>query len=129
MTGEPKWLLRVSVEAMHDMLLAEYGGSAGTRDSGLLKSALARPRNLLIHGEEDLHAIAAAYAFGIERNHPFVDGNKRTAFLAAYVFLNINGLTLSASEPDVVRVMLPLTDGAMNEAAFADWLKQWIELK
>lgn len=121
---EPIWVLRSVIDAMHDMQLAEHGGSPGLRDEGLLDSALARPKNLHAHGEADLCAHAAAYAFGIGKNHPFIDGNKRTAFLAAYVFLGLNGLELTASEHDVVEKMLDLTGGGLTEQAFATWLRE-----
>jgi death on curing protein len=123
MTAEPKWLLRATVDAMHDMQLAEHGGGSGTRDAGLLESALARPRNLDGYGTRDPHDLAAAYAQGIVGNHPYVDGNNRTALLAAYVFLSINGWKIMASEIDVVRAMLALAEGITTEAEFADWLR------
>ena len=119
----PKWLLRSVVEALHDAQLAEHGGASGLRDDSLLEAALARPRHLQAYGAPDLCALAAAVAFGIARNHPFVDGNKRTAFLAAYVFLRINGLRLTAEESDVVRRMTALAAGEMSEEEFAAWLR------
>ena len=109
---EPSWVLRAVVEAVHDAQLAEHGGASGVRDAGLLESALARPANLL----------AAAYAFGIVRNHPFVDGNKRAAFLAAYVFLRLNGRDLVADEISATTAVLALASGEMTEADFAAWL-------
>lgn len=123
MTAEPKWLLRAPVDAMHDIQLAEHGGGSGTRDAGLLESALARPRNLHGYGTNDPHDLAAAYAHGIAGNHPYVDGNKRTTFLATYVFLSINGWKIVAPEPDVVRAILALAEGIATEAEFADWLR------
>jgi death-on-curing protein len=108
---------------VHDAQLAEHGGAAGIRDPGLLQSALTRPRNLHAYGETDLCRLAAAYASGIVRNHPFVDGNKRTAFLAAYVFLGLNGLDLGADEAVAATTMLALASGEMEETAFADWLR------
>lgn len=120
---EPVWLLRRAVEAMHDAQLAEHGGAAGLRDEGMLEAALARPMNTYAYGETDLCVLAAAYAFGIARNHPFVDGNKRTAFLAAYVFLRLNGLQLDASEVDATRSMLALAAGETPQDEFALWLK------
>ncbi|MFY9831499.1 MAG: type II toxin-antitoxin system death-on-curing family toxin [Methylocystis sp.] len=120
---EPIWVLRAVVEAVHDAQLAEHGGAPGVRDVGLLESALARPANLHAYGESALCVLAAAYAFGIVRNHPFVDGNKRTAFLAAYVFLRLNGLDLVADEISATTAVLALASGEMTEADFAAWLR------
>ncbi len=111
------------VIAMHGEQIAEHGGSLGIRDAGLLSSALARPQNQAVHGEPSIFDPAAAYAFGIIRNHPFVDGNKRTAFLAAYVFLDLNGWELMASEAEAVAAVPALAASEMDEAGFADWLK------
>jgi death-on-curing protein len=119
----PIWVLRSVVEAIHDAQLAEHGGASGMRDSGLLDSALARPLNLHAHGEIDRCALAASYAFGIVRNHPFVDGNKRTAFLTAYVFLRLNGLNLVADEVSATTAMLALAAGQVPEAEYAAWLR------
>jgi death-on-curing protein len=119
---EPVWLLRSVVEAMHDAQLAEHGGLSGLRDPGLLDSALARPRNAWSYGETDIHVLAAAYAFGIARNHPFADGNKRMAFLSAYVFLRLNGRRLTATEPDATITTINLAAGRMTEHDFATWL-------
>jgi death-on-curing protein len=121
---EPEWLLRALILAIHDEQLAEHGGGAGVRDEGLLDSALARPRNRYEYDEEtDLASLAAAYAFGIAKNHPFIDGNKRTAFVAAEVFLDVNGLTLVATDQDCVITMLRLAGGEIDEDAFAAWLR------
>ena len=119
----PAWLSEAVVLAMHERLLAEHGGAAGLRDRGLLDSALARPRQLHAYGEPDTCDMAAAYAAGIIRNHPFVDGNKRTGFMSAYLFLGLNGLQLTASEVDVVRVVTLLAAKEIDEAAFAAWLR------
>jgi death-on-curing protein len=119
---EPIWVLRAVVEAVHDAQLAEHGGASGVRDAGLLESALARPANLHAYGESALCLIAAAYAFGIVRDHPFVDGNERTAFLTAYVFLRLNGLDLVADEIGATTSMLALASGEMTQAEFATWL-------
>jgi death-on-curing protein len=119
---EPSWVLRAVVEAVHDAQLAEHGGASGVRDAGLLESALARPANLHAYGERALCVLAAAYAFGIVRNHPFVDGNKRAAFLAAYVFLRLNGRDLVADEISATTAVLALASGEMTEADFAAWL-------
>lgn len=122
--SEPFWLQRAVIDAMHDMLLAEHGGPAGLRDEGLLESALARPKNLYSYGETDLHVLAASYAFGVVKNHPFADGNKRTAFLSAYVFLSRNGIQLSADEVAATNAVLALASSEMNEAQFAVWLRE-----
>ena len=121
---EPAWVLRPVVEAVHDAELAEHGGAPGIRDVALLDSALARPQHLFAYRRVDLCDMAAAYAFGIARNHPFIDGNKRTAFLTAYVFLGRNGLDLSASETNVVAAMLALASGELKESEFAAWLRE-----
>ncbi|MGI9486610.1 MAG: type II toxin-antitoxin system death-on-curing family toxin [Geminicoccaceae bacterium] len=109
---------------MHDQQLAEHGGASGLRDEGLLESALARAQNLHAYGETDLCTLATAYAVGIARNHPFIDGNKRTAFLTAYVFLRLNGRTLIASEADAVEIMMATAAGSVSDQAFADWLRR-----
>jgi death-on-curing protein len=124
---EPLWLSRQAVEIIHDEQLAEHGGAGGTRDAGLLESALARPQDLFAYGEGELCALAAAYAAGIVRNHPFVDGNKRTGFLAAYAFLDINGLRLIAPEAEAVVMTLGLASGEMPEEGFAAWLRDRTE--
>ena len=121
--SEPRWPSRAEVDAIHDTQLAEHGGLAGMRDEGLLESALARPVNAYAYGETDLRALAANYAFGIARNHPYVDGNKRTAFLAAYAFLYANGIELTAAEADVAKTMLAVAAGAIDEQAFGAWLR------
>ena len=120
----PRWVLRAVVDAVHDQQLAEHGGAAGLRDEGLLESALARAQHLHAYGETDLCTLAAAYAGGIARNHPFTDGNKRTAFLAAYVFLRLNGQTLIASEAEAVEMMMAMAAGDIDDRAFADWLRR-----
>ncbi len=120
---QPVWLLKGVVLAVHDMQLAEHGGPAGVRDDALLESALARPINLHAYGDSDRCALAAAYAFGIVRNHPFVDGNKRTGFLAAYIFLKMNGIDLIAREADATAAVLALSSGEAGEAEFAAWLR------
>lgn len=117
------WLREDVVVAMHSEQIAEHGGRTGIRDAGLLSSALARPQNLAVYGEHSVFDLAAAYAFGIISNHPFVDGNKRTGFLAAYVFLYLNGWELMASEVDAVTAALALAVKDMDEAGFANWLK------
>lgn len=127
--SEPVWLLRSVIDAMHDMQLAEHGGASGVRDEGLLESALARPKNSYSYGVTDLCDLAASYAFGLIRNHPYVDGNKRTAFLAAYVFLKINGLKLQADEISTTQTVLELASGELDEETFANWLRSNISTK
>ena len=109
--------------ALHGEQLAAHGGSDGIRDAGLLDSALQRPRNLAAYGDPDAAALAASVAFGIARNHPFVDGNKRTAFVVAAVFIELNGGRFRAGEADVVIKMLALAAGDLTEAALADWFR------
>ena len=121
--SEPVRVLRSVINAVHDMQLAEHGGATGVRDDALLESALSRPVNLHAYGEADLCRFAASYAFGLVRNHPFVDGNKRTAFLAAYVFLTLNGLNIVADEADATTTMLMLAGGEYDEEDFATWLR------
>lgn len=111
------------VGALHAMQIAEHGGSPGTRDDGLLGSALARPKNLAAYGEPAIAELAAAYAFGIARNHPFIDGNKRTAFMAAYLFLGLNGLRLEAPEEEVVHVFRDLASGELDEGDLVLWIE------
>ncbi|ARM31158.1 type II toxin-antitoxin system death-on-curing family toxin [Prosthecochloris sp. HL-130-GSB] len=119
-----RWLLEGVVLAIHDEQIAEHGGSTGIRDAGLLSSALARPQHQA-HFDNDLSVfdLAAAYAYGIIRNHPFVDGNKRTGFLAAYVFLHINGWQLMSSEAEAINMILALAAGEIDEPGFSGWLK------
>jgi len=117
-----KFLERAVVLAIHDRQLAEFGGGAGVRDAGLLESALARPQNKHANGDEDLCALAVAYAFGIARNHPFIDGNKRTAWVSARTFLALNGWSLKPDRKDAVECMVQLAEGSLDEAAFAAWL-------
>ena len=121
--SEPVWLVPRALVVAHAESLAQFGGAAGLRDAGLLESALARPRNLLSYGEADIAALAAAHAYGLVRNHPFIDGNKRAAFLACAVFLEINGYRLIAGEADAAAQVLALADGAVDEAALAAWLR------
>jgi death-on-curing protein len=121
--SEPTWLLRSVIEAIHDEQIAEHGGASGIRGVGLLDSALARPLNLWAYAKPNVFELAAAYAFGIAKNHPFVDGNKRTAFLAAYLFLTQDGWRLAASQNEAVRIVLRLAAGDMGEPEFANWLE------
>jgi death-on-curing protein len=118
------WLSMRMILAAHDEQLAEHGGLSGIRDEGLLSSALARPEHLVSYGADvDAAALAASYAFGIARNHPFADGNKRTAFVALEVFLNLNGYTLEASDEECVLTILNLASGQLDEAALAEWIR------
>lgn len=116
-------LMEGVVIALHGEQIAEHGGVIGIRDAGLLSSVLARQQNQVAYGDQSVFDLAAAYAFGIIQNHLFVDGNKRTGFLAAYVFLDLNGWELTASEVEAVVGVLALATGEMDEAGFADWLK------
>ena len=120
----PSWLRKEAVLAFHYQLLAEHGGRSGIRDEALLDSALARPKNLLVYGKPSLFDLAAAYACGIIKNHPFADGNKRTGFMAAYVFLGINGIEFMAEEGDVVLKTLALAAGELTEKHYAAWLRE-----
>ena len=121
---EPAWLdIKVAL-AVHDRQLAEHGGGAGVRDAGMLDSARARPINRWGYGEDDRCALAAAYAFGIARNHPFVDGNKRTAWVFARLFLALNGVAVSFSPEDAIAAMLALAAGELSEDEMADWFRQ-----
>lgn len=120
--SEPVWLRLEAILAAHDDQLAEHGGGVGVRDQGLLQSALARPLNLLVYGEPSRPRLAAAYAFGIARNHPFVDGNKRTAMVAAELFLALNGFDLTADDVEVVATFLALAAGEIAEEELAAWI-------
>ena len=124
---EPRWLDRRIIVAIHDVQLVRHGGAGGIRDAGLLESALARPRNRHAYGEAELYALAAAYAYGIVRNHPFVDGNKRTGFVTAALFLQENGLRLTAPEAEAVVMTIGLASGEMPEEGFAAWFRDRAE--
>ena len=121
------WINPAVLHAVHDEQLAEHGGAAGTRDITLFESALARPQHLAHYGEPDVAALAASYGFGIARNHPFVDGNKRTAFVAMELFLGLNGQWLTADDADCVLTMLALASGDLSEEAFAAWIRAHIK--
>ena len=121
--SEPVWLDVDITLAIHDRQLAEHGGGVGVRDPGALESALSRPINRWAYGEHDPAALAAAYAFGIARNHPFVDGNKRTAWVLARLFLALNGAALSFEPAEAIRVMLALAAGECSEEELADWFR------
>lgn len=117
------WIQRAVILAAHDEQLAEHGGPSGIRDENMLESALARPQNLAAYGKPDLALLAAAYAFGIARNHPFVDGNKRTAFVAMVLFLALNKKSFTAAPADCVITMLRLAAGEISEADLASWIR------
>ena len=122
---EPVWVSRRVAEAIHDLQLREHGGAAGLRDAGLLESALSNPQTRRAYGgDPDLADLAASYAVALVRDHPFVDGNKRTAFLVAYVFLALNGFDLDAPEEEVAATIWSLSSGKIDEAALADWMRE-----
>ena len=125
--AEPVWLDAAIALAIHDRQLAEHGGGTGVRDHGALDSALARPLNRWHYGEDNLAALAAAYAYGVARNHPFVDGNKRTAWVLARLFLALNQAALSFAAEDAIRAMLALAAGELEEEALAAWFRERIE--
>jgi death on curing protein len=118
------WIDPRVITMIHEEQLAEHGGGSGMRDRGLLESALARPVNLALYGEPDIAQLAAAYAVGIAKNHAFVDGNKRTAFVAMELFLALNGVMLGANDADCIMTMLAVAAGEMDEAALADWIRR-----
>jgi death on curing protein len=122
--SEPVWIDERDAIALHDRLLALDGGAAGVRDEGLLKSALARPQQLHAYGDApDTIELATAYTAGIVRNHPFVDGNKRTGFVVGVLFLEMNGYRLTASEEDATQAVLGLAAGTIDETTFALWMR------
>jgi death-on-curing protein len=121
---EPQWVLRETVPALQERLLAEFGGLSGVRDPGLLDSALARPQQLFAYGKPSLFDLAAAYAFGLVQNHPFLDGNKRIGFTTAIVFLELNGYRFRASEVEATVKTLALAARDVDEARYAVWLKE-----
>lgn len=119
---EPKWILDEIVVSIHQMLLAEHGGSLGIRDRNLLESALARPRQRLVYEPKStIFELAASYSFGLAENHPVIDGNKRVALAIGAIFLDINGFTLDAPEPEAVIVFEQLASGDVKEDALAKW--------
>lgn len=118
-----RWVAPDVVYAIHDRQLSEHGGLDGIRDPGTLDSALARPRNLAAYGDPDVAVLAAAYAFGLAQNHPFADGNKRTAWVVARLFLADNGQTLRFEKADAVRTVENLAAGSLSEAELAAWFR------
>jgi death-on-curing protein len=122
---EPRWVSLVHILAIHTDQVQAHGGSLGVRDRGLLESALERPRNRFQYDPDaDLATLASAYGFGISGNHPFVDGNKRVAFQAMYLFLGLNGFRIDAPEEEVVSLILSLASGELDEPLLADWIRQ-----
>ena len=119
-----RWIDKGALVLLHDESLAEHGGRAGLRDEGLLDTALNKPLNLLAYGEPDFADLAASYASGLAKNHPFVDGNKRAAFLAVGMFLYLNGYRLQASQAEATLTVLGLAAGEISESAFATWLRR-----
>ena len=121
---EPVWIDERDALALHDRLLALHGGAVGLRDDGLLKSALARPQQHFAYAESpDIVDMAAAYTWGIVRNHPFVDGNKRTGFVVGILFLELNGYRFNASEGDTAQMVLELASGNLDEAGYIAFLR------
>lgn len=120
---EPRFLSADLAHAVHDRQLAEHGGLSGIKDDNLLESAIARPLNKHAYGEDDLCALAAAYAFGIARNHPFKDGNKRTAWVMARLFLRLNNVNIAFDREDAIRTVLALAAGDLPEDALAAWFR------
>jgi len=121
---ELTWLTRAVIEALHADQIREHGGQLGLRDLGILESALARPQHRWTYeSDDDLQSLAAEYGFGLAKNHAFLDGNKRIAFVAMNVFLILNGLEIETSEPDVVATMLGVAEGRIDQGALATWLR------
>ena len=125
-----KWLTVEIVKGLHLQAIAAAGGSAGIRDEGLLESAVDRPRNIDVYGDAPtIHQLAAAYCFGIVRNHPFIDGNKRAGILASAVFLDVNGYAFRPDEAEAVRVVVALAVGEVAESLFAEWIADFTTRK
>lgn len=122
--AEPVWIETELALAIHDRQLAEHGGPIGVRDASALESALARARNQWAYGETDMCVLAAAYAYGVARNHPFTDGNKRTAWVLARLFLAVNNVQISFAPEDAIRMVLALTSGSLAEAELANWFRE-----
>ena len=128
MPAEWIWVALEVATALHAEQLAEHGGGEGLRDAALLESAMARPQNLAAYGEPDIADLAASYAFGIARNHPFVDGNKRTAAVVSETFLVLNGCRLEVGDAEMVVAFLSLAAGELSEAEMADWSRLHLKL-
>lgn len=128
MTAEPRWISREAILVLHDRSIALHGGAQGLRDEGLLDSALARPLNRFHYeGETDIHVLAATYPVALASNHPFADGNKRAAFLAAGLFLRLNGWRLTAAQADAARTVLAVAAGDRDLEPLAAWLRRFSE--
>lgn len=126
--NEPRWVLKKTVLAIHSLQLAEHGGAVGIRDEGLLDSALAKPHHVFAYLEDaDIFRLAASYGFGIARNHPFADGNKRTALAVSITFLDLNGWDINASREEVYFTFLHLAEGALSEEELAGWFRSHAE--
>lgn len=126
--SEPVWLNRRALELLHSQSIAEHGGADGLRDEGLFESALARPQNLLAYeGVTEPARLAAAYVFGLAKNHAFVDGNKRIAFIAAALFLRLNECRLVADQAEATLVMLSVASGAFSESELAEWIRKHVK--
>ncbi|SEN47859.1 type II toxin-antitoxin system death-on-curing family toxin [Palleronia pelagia] len=123
MTDAPRWVPFAAIKAIHDRMISRHGGTPGMRDEALLEMACGRPLNLHAYGDPDLFELAAAYAFGIAKAHAFIDGNKRTAFQTAFVFLYVNGQDLDVPNAEVVTMMEDLAQSRVPEAKFAAWLR------
>ena len=122
-----KWVNRQVLLLLHDESLAEHGGAPGLRDEDLFDSALARPVNLALYEQPDVASLAASYGVGLAKNHPFVDGNKRAAFLAVGLFLAVNGFRLRATQADATLTVMDVAAGVVDEAAFAQWIREHIQ--
>lgn len=124
MTAEWRWISPKFAVQVHELQIAQHGGASGTRDPGLLESALARPQHLAAYGEPDVADLAAAYCEAIVRNHPFVDGNKRTGTICMLTFLRLNGARLNSSSQELAPVIWSLADGQLNGTDLAAWIRQ-----
>lgn len=121
--NEPEWILKETVLALHEQSLHEHGGSVGLRDEGLLDPALGKPQNVFAYGHPSLFDLAASYAYGLIKNHPFIDGNKRISFVTAILMLELNGVIFEGDEVDSTLRTLALAAGEMSESAYAAWLE------
>ena len=121
--NEPEWILKETVLALHEQSLHEHGGSSGIRDDRLLNPALGKPQNLFAYGHPNLFDLAASYAYGLVKNHPFLDGNKRTGFVTAVLMLELNGFRFQATEADAAIHTLALAAGELTESGYAAWLE------
>jgi death-on-curing protein len=122
--GEIVWIEKQALILLHNISLAEHGGSPGLRDEGLLDSALARPQNLVAYGEPDIAALAASYGYGLAKNHPFIDGNKRAAFLGIGLCLDLNGLALEVGQPEAIATIFALAAGELSEDELGAWIRE-----